>query len=155
MVRLSELRPEVRARVKLQLAATRARRGPVVRGTGGGDSVVSARVKRGIKKSEWLAAEFIERCRRRGIAEPVAEFKFLEDRKFRFDLAWVDQKLALEIDGGVFMKGGGGHNRGAAVRRDHEKGNLAAACGWRVLRVFPEVVLGPGTFELVGRALGL
>ncbi len=47
-------------------------------------------------------------------------------------------KLALEIDGGVFLPGGGRHNRGAGYRKDQEKFAEATIAGWHVLRVLPE-----------------
>jgi hypothetical protein len=149
-MKFSKLRPEVQARVKAQLAATRARR-PA--GEAGKDVLVSRRVTRGIARSQKLAEEFILRCRLRGLPAPVAEHRFADDRKWRFDLAWPDRLVAVEIDGGAFLQGGGGHNRGAAIRRDQEKLNEAAARGWLVLRFFPERLLGPTAFELVKRAL--
>ena len=51
-------------------------------------------------------------------------------RAHRFDFAWVDQRVAVEVDGGTYKAHGGRHN----TDRDREKLNLAAALGWRVLR---------------------
>ncbi len=51
-------------------------------------------------------------------------------RKHRFDFAWPDCKVAVEVDGGQWRSHGGRHNTDA----DREKLNLAAALGWRVLR---------------------
>mgnify|MGYP006149714629 CR=1 FL=1 len=36
-----------------------------------------------------------------GIAEPVKEHKFHPKRKWRLDLAWPEEKLAVEIEGGA------------------------------------------------------
>lgn len=68
---------------------------------------------------------------------PLPEYRFCE-RKWRFDFAWIKQRLAVEIDGGRHMvrhgeKGtavGGRHNTDA----DHEKLNRAAIDGWRIMR---------------------
>ena len=49
---------------------------------------------------------------------------------WRFDFAWPDSKLAVEIDGGQWMAGGGRHNTDG----DRLKLNTAATLGWRVLR---------------------
>lgn len=63
---------------------------------------------------------------------PELEYRFHPIRKWRFDMAWPEHKLAIEIDGGSFVRGG--HNRGAQQHKDHEKQNVATSLGWRVLR---------------------
>ena len=60
------------------------------------------------------------------------EYRFHPERKWRFDFADPVNKVAVEIDGGVF--GNGRHSRGAGFRSDCEKLNAAAALGWRVFR---------------------
>ena len=67
-----------------------------------------------------------------GLPAPEREYRFSERRRFRFDFAWPDHKVALEVDGGEWVNGR--HVRGAGVRRDAEKQCLAAVEGWRVLR---------------------
>jgi very-short-patch-repair endonuclease len=62
--------------------------------------------------------------------EPTPEFRFHPVRKWRFDFAWPQQWVAVEIDGGQWTAGGGRHN----TDKDREKLNTAAARGWRVLR---------------------
>lgn len=72
-------------------------------------------------------------CQLAGLPVPVTEYKFLPDRRFRFDYCWPDRSFAVEEDGGVWT--GGRHTRGAGVERDCEKYALAMLAGWRVLRV--------------------
>lgn len=60
------------------------------------------------------------------------EFQFHPSRKWRFDFADPARKIAVEIDGGVFVRGR--HSRGAGYRSDCEKLNAAAALGWRVFK---------------------
>lgn len=62
---------------------------------------------------------------------PVREYQFHPERKFRFDFAWPEQKLAVEINGGIY---GGRHTRPEGYSRDLEKLNLAILSGWRVLQ---------------------
>lgn len=62
----------------------------------------------------------------------VREHRFHPIRKWRFDFADVENKIAVEIDGGVFIQGR--HSRGAGYRSDAEKFNAAAVLGWRVFR---------------------
>ena len=72
------------------------------------------------------------------LPEPAREYRFHPVRKWRFDLAWPELRVALEVDGGVYVSGA--HNRGPHVESDCEKFSEAAALGWRVLRVTPRHV---------------
>lgn len=63
---------------------------------------------------------------------PVKEYKFLKNRKFRFDFAWPEVKLAVEIDGNVYQTSR--HTSGTGYTRDCEKFALAAIEGYRVVR---------------------
>lgn len=62
----------------------------------------------------------------------VAEHRFHPVRRWRFDFAWPEKKIALEIEGGAFI--GGRHTRGAGYENDIEKYNEATLAGWTVLR---------------------
>jgi hypothetical protein len=66
---------------------------------------------------------------------PVAELQFAPPRRWRFDLAWPDYKVAVEIQGGLFA--GGAHTQGMWLRREYEKVNTAQLAGWRVLFIEP------------------
>lgn len=65
--------------------------------------------------------------------EPEREYRFLPDRKWRFDRAWPDVALAVEIEGGTWMMGR--HSREPGYSKDCEKYNMAAMHGWRVFRL--------------------
>ena len=95
---------------------------------------------------------FLAGCKAHGLPEPVAEYQFHATRRWRLDWAWVDAKLALEIQGGLFS--GGRHVRGAALLGEHEKLNAAAAAGWRVLFVTPQQVEDGSAFAVIRRGLG-
>ena len=94
-----------------------------------------------------------------GWPKPEREVRVCKDRRFRFDYAWPELSLdeamnlpegafistiasgvALEIDGGVWMRGKSGHSSGKGILRDMEKQNVAVANGWRVLRLTPSQV---------------
>ena len=79
-------------------------------------------------------------CKAFGIPVPTTEFRFHPTRRWRVDYAWPDLKLAVEVEGGVFIPGGSRHSRGAGYRNDCEKYNEVASMGWGVLRFLPEQV---------------
>ena len=83
---------------------------------------------------------------------PEREYRFC-DRLWRFDYAWPDQKVALEVDGGVWLKGGGRHTRGSGWLKDTEKLNTAASLGWRLLRTTPDGLHDLETIALIRRTL--
>lgn len=63
----------------------------------------------------------------------VQEHMFHPTRRWRFDFAWPDLKLAIEIQGGTHI--GGRHTRGSSVEEDYIKFNSATVLGWSVLQV--------------------
>lgn len=65
------------------------------------------------------------------------EFRFHDARKWRFDYAIPAIKVAIEIEGGIWMRGGGAHSRPTNIQRDVEKQNAATMLGWRPLRFTP------------------
>lgn len=70
------------------------------------------------------------------ISQPAAEYKFHPSRKWRFDFAWPDRLLALEVQGGIWTSGR--HVRGASLLKEWEKLNEAATLGWRVMYCQPQ-----------------
>lgn len=84
---------------------------------------------------------------------PVREFRFAPPRMWRFDFAWPERGLAVEAEGGVFMRGGGGHNRGVDITDDCEKYNAAAMLGWFVFRFTTKMFEDGSVFTIVERAL--
>jgi very-short-patch-repair endonuclease len=61
------------------------------------------------------------------------EFRFHPERKWRFDLALLDCRIALEIDGGAWIQGR--HHRPAGRDADNEKSREAQRLGWMIARV--------------------
>jgi very-short-patch-repair endonuclease len=63
---------------------------------------------------------------------PMREYRFHPERRWRFDFAWPDHFIAVEVEGLTPL--GGRHQRMAGFRSDLEKYNAAAMLGWLVLR---------------------
>jgi len=77
---------------------------------------------------ETLALQF----RALGVPPPKREHRFHPTRRWRFDFAWPERRLAVEVDGGTYS--GGRHVRPAGFEGDCEKHNAAMIADWRVLR---------------------
>ena len=72
-----------------------------------------------------------------GAIEPEREYLFHPTRKWRFDFAFDEQKVAVEIEGNAWqVKGGGRHMKDS----DLDKYNQAALLGWRVFRFSPTML---------------
>jgi len=86
--------------------------------------------------------------------EPEDEYRFHPVRRFRFDFAWPDAKVAVECEGGIWSRGR--HTRGKGYENDCIKYNLAQASGWRVFRCTGGMLVeDPSSFvEQVREALG-
>jgi very-short-patch-repair endonuclease len=67
-----------------------------------------------------------------GLPPHEQEVRFHPTRRWRFDFAWPELKLAVEVEGGVFSNGR--HSRGKGFTEDCIKYNSAVQLGWRVLR---------------------
>lgn len=105
------------------------------------------------KTSKKLTHEAIVKamCKEYNIAFPEAEYKFLPNRKFRFDFCWPDKMLAVEVEGGVWI--GGRHTRGSGFVKDMEKYNLATCAGWRILRFTPQELRESQTYCMIEECL--
>jgi very-short-patch-repair endonuclease len=66
------------------------------------------------------------------------EWRFDEVRRWRFDFAHRESRVAIEIEGGVWS--GGRHTRGAGFVGDCEKYLEAHLAGWRVMRLTKEMI---------------
>ena len=62
--------------------------------------------------------------------ELVREHKFADNRKWRFDFAHKDTRVAIEIEGGTWGKSR--HTTGSGYAEDREKYNTAQELGWKV-----------------------
>ncbi len=90
------------------------------------------------KADSPLEAQLVLHLKVAKLPMPQREYQFCRERKWRFDLAWPDQWLAVEIDGGTWIRGA--HSRGYGQRRDCQKQNAAVARGWRLYRFTSDMV---------------
>jgi hypothetical protein len=86
-----------------------------------------------------------------GIPIPICEFQFHPERQWRFDFAWPEAKLAVEVDGGLFT--GGRHARADGILKDYEKRQHATILGWRIMPTIPRDIISLGFAEKIRKAL--
>lgn len=79
------------------------------------------------------------------------ELRFHPVRKWRFDYANEQLKIAIEIEGGVWT--GGRHVSGSGFMGDMEKYNEAVVLGWKLLRFTPEQMTKSATYETIRRLI--
>lgn len=74
----------------------------------------------------------------------VREHEFSKVRRFRFDYCWIQYKVAVDLQGGIYAKPGKGRKSGhlsiPGMEADMEKINLAQVEGWVMLQLSPRKV---------------
>jgi hypothetical protein len=104
-----------------------------------------------MSKISVLHEEFLKGLMYRNIKAPTVEFKFHPKRLWRADCCWEEEKLIVEVDGGVWSNGR--HNRGSGYIKDCEKKNTAVLMGYHVMNITHEHISNGWAFEWVGNFL--
>lgn len=114
-----------------------------------------------LSKAKQIAQTFADQLAARGIATPEREYLFADriGRRWRFDFAWPDRLIAVEIEGLVVRRVDGHlqvlgrHASITGFKDDCEKYAWAAVFGWRVLRFEQSQVKSRFAAEMVGRVM--
>jgi very-short-patch-repair endonuclease len=69
-----------------------------------------------------------------GIIRPTPEYQFDDVRKWRFDFAWPEVHIAIEIEGGISKYKPGRHMHAQGYQHDLDKYNAGTSYGWRIFR---------------------
>lgn len=79
-----------------------------------------------------LPLDLLEQARRitRNLPPPTLEYRFHPVRRWRLDMVWLPEKVAVECHGNVWA---GRHTRGVGFSNDREKSNVAQLFGFLVL----------------------
>lgn len=100
-------------------------------------------------KAEYrFAAELVQPGR--GVKQRLAEAGL---KDWRFDFAWPDRKLAVEVEGGAFV--GGRHTRGAGFSKDLIKYHHAAMLGWLVYRCDAAMIRNGMVVDFISQFFGV
>ena len=96
---------------------------------------------------------FLHQLKTHQLPQPEREYRFHTIRRWRFDFAWPERRLAVEIEGGTWIKSR--HTTGTGFHNDCEKYNAAALLGWTVLRFDGAMVRSGQALTVVREALEL
>lgn len=91
------------------------------------------RSKKAPQKQNNPCGVLVSQLKMAGLLSPLTEHRFHSQRKWRFDLAWPELRLAVEVHGGVYSQGR--HVQGEGFTNDREKMNVAQQLGWMILEV--------------------
>ena len=130
-----------------------------------------------INSGSKLEEKLLDQITESGIELPQREFVFYKHRRWRADFAWIDSKLLVEVEGGIYgsrvkchkcgalvmqrtnagkfvpVFAGGRHNSAAGFEADVEKYNTAQEIGWRVIRATRKTILNGEAIALIKRML--
>ena len=98
-----------------------------------------------------LEAEFEFHIKALKLKQPVREHMFAKPRRWRFDFAWLDEKIAVECEGGIYSRGR--HVRPSGFINDCDKYNTGTLLGWRVFRFTAEHIHRGDAVEMIRKAL--
>ena len=85
------------------------------------------------------------------LPEPEVQYRPCADRLWRTDFAWPEQRLIVEVEGGVWRQGR--HQRPLGFQQDIEKYNTLTVRGWRVLRFTREEIHDGSALRFIEAAL--
>ena len=80
-----------------------------------------------------------------GLPVPQREFKAIPNRRFRWDMAWPECRILVEVQGAIWVKGG--HSTGKGITRDCEKLNLANNAGYHCYAFTAEMIKDGSALE--------
>ncbi len=94
------------------------------------------------------------RMHEEGLPDPVRELVFAKarGRRWRFDFAWPDQMVALEVEG-IAGRGKSRHLTVKGFSADCEKYDVAAILGWTLIRVTAPMMKSGLALDLIKEAL--
>lgn len=101
-------------------------------------------------KNKEAEDDFDLQCRSYRLPPYVRQFELLKfeqtprkdgkaiPKVWRFDFVWPQFKLIVEVNGGVWMPGGGAHSHPIDITRNMTKQNEAVFAGFQVLQFTPD-----------------
>jgi len=91
------------------------------------------------EREKWERAWKLQ-VRAAGLPEMAEQFKFHPDRQWKLDFSYPELRLGVEVEGGIWRKGGGAHSHPLNIERDIEKHNALIMARWTVFRFTPQII---------------
>lgn len=73
-----------------------------------------------------------------GLESCVRQYKYVPGRKFEADFCFVEEKLIIEVDGGIYTRRA--HGSIGGIISDMKRTNQASMFGYRVMRYQPSEI---------------
>lgn len=102
---------------------------------------------------EQCEREFAFQCKALRLPEPIEQYQFAPPRRFKADFAWPQYRLLVEVQGGIWRRGGGAHSHPLDLERDIERTQHMALLGWWFLPVTTDEVRSGHAVEVTQRVL--
>lgn len=114
--------------------------------------------KKPFDKSSHLEEALILRlntlCTALGLPFPLRNQRYLPPTDLEFDFSWLDLKIAIEVQGGIYKRGRRtGHVSPTGMRRDMYKMCLAQSVGWIIYQVQPDWVTIDSDYRILEKLL--
>src|SRR6185436_706739 len=113
------------------------------------------RKKAKARRNERFERELAWQIAAHELPVPIEQHAFAAQigRKFRADFAWPakEWRFLLEVQGGIFMRGGGGHSHPMHIVKDIERQQIAALLGWFLVPVTTDQVKNGEAIAVIER----
>ena len=106
--------------------------------------------KKGLRSK--LEENLVAQLDRMELPEYVSDYRWHSTRQWKWDIAFVDQKIAVEVDG-ARRDGKGDHQTEKGMTNDCQKQCNGALWGWTVIRVTATMVKSGEAAEMILRLL--
>lgn len=116
-----------------------------------------------VKRNDSAEREFAFQCLAMKLPHVIAQFqldrpgvltpKTRKQARWAFDFGFPDQKVLVEVQGGVWMKGGGAHSHPVDITRNMTKQNDAVQLGYAVLQFTPAEIKNGHAIAFTQRVL--
>lgn len=123
------------------------------------DGAPAAKLKR--RRNERFERELAWQIGAHRLPQPVEQYRWATElksetgrpRQFRADFAWPQFNLLVEVQGGLWRRGGGAHSHPSNIERDIEKAQCAVLLGLFVLPETTDEVKRGDAIAMIERVL--
>ncbi len=110
--------------------------------------------KKALSEREKLERMLLRRILDAGLPEPLRQFYWARpERMFRSDFAYETERILLEVQGGIWAKDPGRHNRASGYEADLSRSNLAVLLGWKLFAFSERMIRSGEAVQTIKRAL--